>query len=498
MNRVLIILILLLQVYSPTTRLSAAELPPSTSSQPQSVKTSGPGMQENFEYIKEKEKLGAKEFLRDTAIYYTAIWAFRFFYVRNKNSRIFDTSLSDWFDHITSKPVWNDGDSFVTNFVAHPFAGYMSYLYYSDMGHSPWVSALGSVVQSTLFEYTVEGTVETPSGIDLLATPLIGAPIGFIAKTTSDWLMKKDNMAAEVIARIINPMQNIIKDRKIVLFNPLTGSFEYRQSFSTSPPPAKKRSLKLDYPVFFESAIPRGYFQALTEVALLDGENIDGQLIFYDVKAEFPSRNYLYSIYIRVSQGGVNSFDKNNVHVDDGFEFANMLIGAKFMLLKYKTSVLSAGLEVVPPTAYKDNVDRLKSILNYKRDFPIYLKGAVTISPYISTAYWKDWFSVQSYLGMDIVQNADELEGDQFETRFRYSTAVGINVPYEFSPVIFTEFDGYTMVTADTFAKTDTFISAGMRFGERYNPGFTILVPVSGPTADVSNVSFVVDLKVRF
>ncbi|MCZ6468446.1 MAG: hypothetical protein O6499_02215, partial [Candidatus Dadabacteria bacterium] len=41
-------------------------------------------------------KLGTKEFLRDTAIAYSFQWAARFFYVRNKNSRIFDTSLSKW------------------------------------------------------------------------------------------------------------------------------------------------------------------------------------------------------------------------------------------------------------------------------------------------------------------------------------------------------------------------------------------------------------------
>ncbi|MGH7891144.1 MAG: hypothetical protein ACREN0_02590, partial [Thermodesulfobacteriota bacterium] len=36
-----------------------------------------------------EERLGVKAFLRDSAIMYGGLWASRFFYVRNKNSRIF-------------------------------------------------------------------------------------------------------------------------------------------------------------------------------------------------------------------------------------------------------------------------------------------------------------------------------------------------------------------------------------------------------------------------
>jgi len=38
-----------------------------------------------------------------------------------------------------------------------------------------WVA---SALQSTLFEYTVEGFIQRPSGVDLLVTPLVGAPVG--------------------------------------------------------------------------------------------------------------------------------------------------------------------------------------------------------------------------------------------------------------------------------------------------------------------------------
>jgi len=64
--------------------------------------------------IPRKYSLGTKEFLRDTAIAYGAQWAGRWFYVRNKNSRIFDTSLSKWWDNISQWPEWDDGDGVMT------------------------------------------------------------------------------------------------------------------------------------------------------------------------------------------------------------------------------------------------------------------------------------------------------------------------------------------------------------------------------------------------
>jgi len=42
------------------------------------------------------------------------------------------------------------------------------------------VSALGAAVQSTLFEYTVEGTVERPSLQDLISTPVVGTALGIV------------------------------------------------------------------------------------------------------------------------------------------------------------------------------------------------------------------------------------------------------------------------------------------------------------------------------
>ena len=43
------------------------------------------------------------------------------YWVRDKSLKIFNTSFSKWWDNVTEKPKWDDGDTFVVNWVAHPF-----------------------------------------------------------------------------------------------------------------------------------------------------------------------------------------------------------------------------------------------------------------------------------------------------------------------------------------------------------------------------------------
>lgn len=445
-------------------------------------------------------ELGAEDFLRDTGIYYTFIWAFRLFYVRNKNSRIFDTSFEDWWDNISQWPVVDDGDSFFTNYVVHPFSGAMSFLYYREMGHGVWSSFLGSVVQSTLFEYTIEGLVETPSLPDLLSTPTIGSLAGYGLEKTSDFLYETDSGAAKVAAHILNPMRNFVKDRRLVLFNPLTGQYEFSGEFQTKLPPAKEKSIQFGYPRFFEPALPTGYFQMLIEVQELDKSLNSGEFILYHIKAEFPSEDNFYSAYLRVSQAGVNSVKVNGEEVRDGFELANLLVGGKAIFHKSKSSVMTFGIDLILPLAYKDNIDRLETIVeNSPRDYPLYLQKALTFTPYVSTLNFYKGFSFQNNVGFDIITRAQELEGDAMEFRLKYNSAAGYYVPIEFlNPILYTEFNGITQFSADTFNKTDLFLSGGVRFGKRFSPGFSVQVPVKGSSDDNVDFSYIVDLKIRF
>jgi len=447
------------------------------------------------------EKLGTRDFLRDTAYYYTFIWAFRFFYVRNKNDRIFDTSFEKWWDNITQWPEADDGDSWFTNYVTHPFSGAMSFLYYRRMGHGFWGSALGSVVQSTLFEYTIEGLVETPSLPDLIATPAVGVPIGYGLEKTSDYLYNSDNTVAKVASYIINPMRSFVNDRQIVLINPLTGQYEFSGSFQTKLPPAKEKSVKYGYPLFFEPALPVGYFRAFIEVAELDNQLNNGEFIYYHVKAEFPSKSNFYSAYIRVSQAGVNNVEVNGVGIGDGFELANLLLGGKGIMYKTDNSVYTVGMDLILPLAYKDNVDRLRTIVNNSpRDYPLYLRRAITFTPYISTLHYYRSISIQNNVGFDLVTRADNYEGDSVETRLKYNSAAAVSIPSSeiVSPILYAEFNGITAFTADTFEKTDMFLTGGLRLGSRFSPGVAIQYPIKGLSDENIKFSYMFDLTIRF
>lgn len=448
------------------------------------------------EPVTREQKLGTNEFLRDTAIAYTAQWAGRWFYVRNKNSRIFDTSFSKWWDNISQWPEFDDGDNFFTNLVTHPIIGSLNYLYYREMGHSFWASALGSVVQSTLFEYTIEGLVETPSGSDLIFTPLLGVPLGYGMEKTSDWLEDTGFMPAKILAYIINPMKNFIHDRQVGIINPFSSQF-----MSVSGPinftPNKAEAIDLAYSLNLESPIPTGRFVADMQIVNVK-ENLGGEFVFYSLRIDVPSADNIWGIYVKIAQSGVNAVQVGDDNISDGFEFANVLVGGKHVLFQGNNAVLTAGMNLVLPTAFKDNIDRLKTVLMYRKNFPINLQSAWTITPYMSAAAWKGIFNVVGNVSTDYVLNASKLEGNSFEFRVNYGASIGANIPVVASPVIYAEFDGYSLLTSDTLGKTSTFVSSGVRLGEKFSPGFAIQVPVSGPDSDVSKLSFLMDFQVRF
>ncbi len=443
-----------------------------------------------------QERLGVKAFLRDSAIMYTGLWAARWFYVRNKNSRIFTASFSGWWDNISQWPVWDDGDSFFTNWVTHPIIGSQEYLFYRAMGHSYLVSALGVVLQSTLFEYTIEGTVEVPSLVDLVSTPLVGVPMGFALEKSSDWLVSTDFVPAKILGHILNPMRNFIHDRQIGIYDPFSKTF-----MSVSGPivftPNKSIAIDLAYPYFMEQPIPLGRFKADLEIMNLKKKN-SGQFIFYSLRADVPSKNGLWGVYVKIAQSGVNSVVINDEEVRDGFEFANVLVGGKLMLWKSHNSAVSAGMELVLPTSYKDNIDRLSTVTLFRRNFPINLQKAWTVTPYVTAAAWNGIFNVQAMASTDVVLNAGELEGNSAEWRLNYGASAGANFPVIASPVLYAEFNAYTCLTADTFQKNDMFFTGGARFGRKFSPGFAMQIPVYGADRDIDRFSYMFDFQVRF
>jgi len=294
---------------------------------------------------------------------------------------------------------------------------------------------------------------------------------------------------------VLNPFRMFIRDRKIGVLNPLTGSFALHGPFAVTP--SKSRALALSYPFFIEPPTPLGRVTASFEVLDLDKE-LGGQFIFYSLRLDFNSSNNLFGLYIKVPYGGVNDVRVDGERISNGFEFSNILVGGKYLLIDSKNFSFSGGLEVVPPTAFKDNVNRLKTIINFRRDFPLYLINAVTLTPYISAGVIKKGVSLLSILGVDLIFNADRLEGDSFETRIKYGTAIGAEIPLRTSPSLFVEFNGYTLASSSRVERTDVFLTPGVRFGKKYSPGFGVQIPLAGSSADIANTSFIVDFQARF
>ena len=438
------------------------------------------------------EPPGFKEYMYDTGIWYGVQWGARLYWVRDKSLKIFNTSLSKWWDNITTEPVWNDDDTFVVNWIAHPFFGMLSYQFYRARGHSRWSSALGSVIQSTLFEYAIEGIAVEPSLIDLVVTPALGVPLGIAMEEASEWLIEQDSKAAKVGAYITNPMRMFVKDRRIGFFNPLAGVFEFKGPIEFGP--TKDNALDLGYVKFIESPLPLGRVMADLEVVALEN-NFGDQFFFYSIRLDLPTKSGFFGLYLDAPYGGLNNVDGAR----NGYEFANITIGAKQVLIKGRNSVVSAGLELYPPTAFTDGEDRLSIITAYRRDLPTYIYKAATVSPYLAGAVWKGPFSLVANAGTDMIFNAEEFQGDNFEFRLNYGIAAGVNLPVPLiTPAVFLEFDGYTITTDAIDDKTDLFLTPGIRFGKRYSPGFALQIPVSGPTSEIAEVDFIFDLQLRF
>ena len=442
-----------------------------------------------------QKALGLKEYLLDTGFGFGFTWAMRFMYVRSKDDRIFDTSFSKWIDNISQPPVIRDGDDFVTNYVNHPLYGALSYLYYRARGHSVWASALGSLIQSTFFEYAVEGIVETPSLIDLIATPTIGTVVGVGLENLSNWLIEKDNKAVRGLAYIINPTRLFVRDRRFGILNPLTGTFELQGSFNVTP--NEWKAIEFGYPFFLESPIPLGRIGGNFELIDLD-KDLGGQFIFYSLRLDFQSTNNLYGVYIKVPFAGVNNVTLNGDNISDGFEFGNVLIGGKLVVINTEQNTVSGGLDLTLPTAFKDNVDRLQAVIEYRRDFPLYLFKAVTTTPYVSAGFLKRGVSLQGNFGIDLIANAENFEGDAFEVRIKYGTALGLSTCIPTKPTLFVEFEGYTLASSNQGKKNDLFITPGVRLGKKYSQGFGIQIPLTGETADIAKLDFIIDFQARF
>jgi hypothetical protein len=88
-----------------------------------------------------------------------------------------DFSFDQWRHNVSNPVVW-DGDSFVVNWVLHPYWGATYYSRARERGLSPEQSFAYSAALSALWEYGAEAIAEPVSVQDLVFTPLLGALLG--------------------------------------------------------------------------------------------------------------------------------------------------------------------------------------------------------------------------------------------------------------------------------------------------------------------------------
>lgn len=103
---------------------------------------------------------------------------------------------------------WWDGDSFWWNFVAHPYVGSQTYLYYRARGYSKANSFWGSFTASFLFESTIETFDQGFSFNDAIVAPTLGYVLGNWIEKKSIEMINSDTRLHRIIARIINPWLN--------------------------------------------------------------------------------------------------------------------------------------------------------------------------------------------------------------------------------------------------------------------------------------------------
>ena len=174
------------------------------------------------------------DFLRNTRNVYFTLWLIRIAQVNmmdnnKKESQVLIDPVRWWKNFFgfqndgkrRGQFEWKDGDRFTTNWIAHPAFGAYSYLYYRAKGYDRFTSAFGSVVQSTLFEYTIEGVIQSPSIHDLVITPGIGVPAGMVLEETSNWLESTNSGVLRAVSYVINPVKIIVPDQDNVNVAPL-------------------------------------------------------------------------------------------------------------------------------------------------------------------------------------------------------------------------------------------------------------------------------------
>ena len=144
-----------------------------------------------------------------------------------------------WWNHVKSGPHW-DGDSWMFNFVLHPYGGAAYFMTARSCGFNFWYSALYSACISTFFwEYGIEAFNEIPSIQDLFITPVIGSLLGegfyFVKRyiVDHDYRLLGSKVVGNVVAFLVDPVNELVgyfggnsaRNKKYKFYAPENGGY---------------------------------------------------------------------------------------------------------------------------------------------------------------------------------------------------------------------------------------------------------------------------------
>ncbi len=122
-----------------------------------------------------------------------------------------------WWRHVIKEgPEW-DGDSWIFNFVLHPYAGAVYFMAARSNGFNFYRSLLYSACVSTIgWEFGVEGIMERPSIQDIFITPLVGSIMGEGFYRIKRYIVHHDYhlwgsaLLGNIVAFIVDPVNEVV------------------------------------------------------------------------------------------------------------------------------------------------------------------------------------------------------------------------------------------------------------------------------------------------
>jgi hypothetical protein len=274
--------------------------------------------------------------------------------------------------------------------------------------------------------------------------------------------------------------------------------------------PLKSRAAgpQIPYSFFLESPYSITDIRANVEFVDLDTPP-SGTLIMNQYRIDINLYKNLLGVYAKFPFAGVvnfgpGAFDSGTgtklflADERDDYNFGNIGIGAKLALLNLDYAILTGGFEVLIPTA-RDGFGA-EAARAYFRDLPYFVKKATTLNPYLVLGTGAGIFGFQANFGADIITNADRIEGDNNELRFKYGATASITprLPVPFSTSILVE-ALFVSTTSFNNNRTEAFITPGIRLGGKIvSVGMGVQIPLGQHVNDFANADYFLDLIIRF